>query len=156
MPSGFGIYDGGRSTVPERHVLNGIRIASSSPDDLVATAATAVGALRKARALRSKDVLAPNVFPAPADGHRGELLRLQYAVFDDSGRAAVAAEVIQRPGRVLRAWKLPLRAVRSGRYYLLRWRVPVNLAARPVSFCVRGSDPSGNRSAMHCSAIRVT
>ena len=34
MPAGFGIYDGGRSTAPEEHVLQSIPVSAGSPDDL--------------------------------------------------------------------------------------------------------------------------
>src|SRR5260221_14770406 len=63
MPSGFGIYDGHRSTAPEAAVLAKLKVDRSSPSALVASAKEAVDALAAANALNSPDILRPNSYP---------------------------------------------------------------------------------------------
>jgi hypothetical protein len=62
MPSGYGIYDGGRSTAAESRVLDGLAVpGSKQPDALTDVAANAVDDLLRAGALRSPDILKPYV-----------------------------------------------------------------------------------------------
>ncbi|HZC31050.1 MAG TPA: hypothetical protein VE261_05985, partial [Gaiellaceae bacterium] len=66
MPKGYGIYDGGRSVVAEQNVLGGLPSPGTTSAELVSAAATAVTKLEQARALLSKDILAPFVQPLQA------------------------------------------------------------------------------------------
>src|SRR5439155_4892351 len=84
MPAGFGVYDGGRSVAAEERVLNALEVAGSSADELTRTAVVAVQKLIAARALRSKDIRPPQVYPRPATGRRGTTVHLKYSVLDDS------------------------------------------------------------------------
>jgi hypothetical protein len=93
MPAGFGIYDAGRSTAAEDAVLRGIAAPhSTQPDDLVNAAAGAVSSLQRARALASKDILAPfvQILTATAKGHQ---LTLMSYLYDDSGSVRLAVTV---------------------------------------------------------------
>src|ERR1700704_1559156 len=75
MPSGFGIYDGRRSTAPETAVLAKLKVDGSSASALVASATTAVAALAAAGALNSPDTLPPNSYPFQSTVHPGKPAR---------------------------------------------------------------------------------
>jgi len=64
MPSGFGIYDGGRSTAAESRVLKRLPVSGRKSVLLVRSATAAVRRPLDAKALRSKDILAPSAFHA--------------------------------------------------------------------------------------------
>ena len=93
MPSGFGIYDGRRSTAPEAAVLAKLKIDSSSASALVASATTAVDALAAAGALNSPDTLRPNSYPLQPTVHAGKPARLTFHVLEDSEHSSAVVTV---------------------------------------------------------------
>ena len=155
MPSGFGIYDGGRSTAAERRVLARLRVGGSSSDVLTASAATAVLRLHAAGALRSKDVLAPRAAMYAAYGARGELMKLYYTLQDDSDRAGAAVWVAAGRSRVA-TFRLPLRRLyRQVASFAIDWRVPRQLPRGEKRACLAARDASGNASATTCAALTI-
>jgi hypothetical protein len=156
MPAGFGIYDGGRSVAAESRVLDRMSVGGRSPDDLTRAAATAVRALRNAGALKSKDVRPPFVAPVFSRGARGKPMRLNYAVFDDSGRSRAVVTVLALPRKVLATFRIPLRSVRFGVTYSVTWRVPAKLPRGKLSLCVTAADASGNRAPKSCLPLKIS
>ena len=93
MPSGFGIYDGRRSTAPETAVLAKLKIDSSSASALVGSATAAVAALAAAGVLNSPDTLRPNSYPLEPTVHPGRLALLTFHVLEDSEHSSAAVTV---------------------------------------------------------------
>jgi hypothetical protein len=152
MPSGYGIYDGGRSVAAEQSVLQGLPIpASPRPDDLVGAATTAVADMLKADALKSADVLKPDVGLFAAKDASGRLT-LRFYVYDDSGHAAVNATVA-RAGRVL--FQHDVRSTSSSftKVQTQTLRLPRGLKITGARLCLTAVDPTGNRSSASCRKI---
>ena len=106
MPSGYGIYDGGRTTAAESAVLAALaKPASTKPDDLTGAATAAVGELLKRGALRSRDILPPYVEMVRAAAV-GTQLKVLYYLSDDSGKASAKLEIL-RGGKQLFAAQEP-------------------------------------------------
>jgi hypothetical protein len=151
MPSGYGIYDGGRSTAAEHGVL--ARLAppgSARPDTLAAAAASAVGQLLQAGALRSKDVLAPYVQALLAKA-AGGTLTVQYYLSDDSGKAA-ATLTVERAGHAEVTSQVPEHATSILHPETQRLTLPAGLSLRGTRVCIAATDPSGNR-AISCKKL---
>jgi hypothetical protein len=155
MPAGYGIYDGGRSTAAERKVLTGLRTGGSSADDLTQGAATVVRKLVATGALKSKDVKAPYVSAFSATVTAGQTSRLNYAVFDDSGKTRERLAVRDGSSRVLATWAIGLRPTSATKTYSVTWRVPSSMTTRGLRFCVAAYDPSGNHTAPSCAHVAV-
>jgi hypothetical protein len=149
MPAGFGVYDGGRSTAAQRRALQGLARAAGA-DGLTRAATAAVQRLVAAHVLRYTDVLAPIVVALAERARRGGTAKLEYAVADDSGSAAVTVRVVG--GTTIH---LPLRAVNPSGLYSVRWRVPTTAPAR-VRYCVTARDARGNTSKPACASIRIS
>lgn len=150
MPTGFGIYDGGRSTAAEDHVLQSLPVSARSPDDLARSATAALHDLAAADALASADIRAPLVTAHPASATRGKPATLRFDVFDDSGRSAARIRVYEDRALLVTlatpmGFKIGTRAVR------VRWRVPAKLQSRRLRFCVVASDLAGNHSTPACA-----
>jgi hypothetical protein len=150
MPSGFGIYDGGRPTAAAEQTLQSLTVPEGSADDLVGAAAEAVAALQSAHALDSPDVRAPLVTVHPASAVRGKVATLHFDVFDDSGRSSALVRIfegvallgtIRSPG----AFSIGTRATQ------VAWHVPARLRTRSLRFCVVATDPAGNASRPACA-----
>jgi len=154
MPSGFGIYDGGRSTAAEGAVLARLKVSGSNGDDLTRSAADAVQKLLAAGALKSKDIKPPYVAALNSSGSLGRKIRLNYATFDDSGKTREFIAV--RAGDTV-LWKTAtkLRATRADRTYFALWPSPKTVPAGPLKFCVQAADPSGHRSKPNCLQIQT-
>jgi hypothetical protein len=156
MPSGFGIYDGGRSTTAEETVLRSLHVDASSSDGLTQSGTTAIQHLAAASALDSADIRAPLVTPYRASARRGKRATLRFDLFDDSGRAGAVVRVYEG------AWLVATLATRmqfqiGTRHADVTWQVPKRLRSRQLRFCVVASDPSRNRSAPACAPfLRVT
>ena len=73
MPSGFGIYDGGRSVVAEERVRASASVRGGDPNSLTVTAADVVMRLLRSGALRSKDIRPPFATPYSAAVRRGQI-----------------------------------------------------------------------------------
>ncbi len=150
MPAGFGVYDGGRSTVVEEQVLRSVPVSAGSPDDLARSATEALQRLASADALSSPDVRAPLVTAYPASAWRGKLATLRFDVFDDSGRSKALVRVYENC--VLLATLTSPAVFKIGtRNVRVRWLVPAKLRSRRLRFCVVASDPAGNRSTSACA-----
>jgi hypothetical protein len=150
MPSGFGVYDGGRPVAAAEAALQSLSPPSGSADDLVGAATDAVAALDSAHALDSPDVRAPLVTAHPATAVRGKLTTLRFDVFDDSGRSSALVRVLQ--GRaLLDSIRSPSAFAVGTRSAQVTWRVPTRLRTRGLRFCVVASDPAGNRSRPACA-----
>jgi hypothetical protein len=155
MPGGFGIYDGGRSVAAETAVLARRPNPGKSRDDLTHAAAAAVDSLRLAGALQSRDVLGPAAAPVSSSGVAGHSMKLQYTVFDDSGRSAVVLQVVAGTAHVATI-DVPLARVVALRTYTVPWRVPAALPPGAVRLCVTARDPAGNKSRRYCTALDIT
>ena len=154
MPSGYGIYDGGRSTAAEASVLARSPAPGRTRAELTLSAARAVRDLRVAGALRSKDVLAPVASTFSGSASTGDLMRLRYAVGDDSGRAAVELTVLAGKRRLAKL-DVPMRRVDGSKTYFARWRVTSGLVTTAARLCITARDPSGNRSKRYCTPIEL-
>ena len=155
MPAGFGIYDGGRSTAAERRVLKRLHVENRSPDALTQLAATAVQRLRTAKALRSKDILAPSVFPATAFAHAGQSVKLKYIVLEDSHRAREVVRIFvgNSEAKVINTGFTNATYTKT---HEVTWTVPSHVtASTAMTFCVVATDPAGNSSPSVCGAIKV-
>jgi len=150
MPSGLGIYDGGRSTTPDEQTLQSVPLRVSTPDDLGRAAIDAVRQLAAAAALDSPDVTPPLVTAHPAAAIRGRPAALRFDVYDDSGRAAAVVGIYET-GSLLGTVNSPSRFKIGTRTVRVRWVVPSTLRSRRLRFCVVASDPAGNRSAPACA-----
>ena len=150
MPAGFGIYDGGHSTVAETQVLQSIALSGDSPDELARSANAALAALTAAGALASPDVRAPLVTVHPASGTRGKPATLHFDIYDDSGRSAALVHVYDA-GSLLATLRSPSTLEIGTRHVAIRWRLPAKLRSRQLRYCVVASDPAGNRSAPACA-----
>jgi hypothetical protein len=154
MPAGYGIYDGGRSTAAERKVLTVAGATGSTADELTTNTATTVRRLVATGALKSKDIKAPYVAPLRATVARARTTRLNYAVFDDSGKTRERLAVRDAAGHALAAWSTQLRATSPTKTYSVSWRVPTR-APKRLRFCIVAYDPSGNHQAPKCAAVTV-
>jgi len=151
MPSGYGIYDGGRSTAAEQGVL--ARLAppgSAEPDTLAAAATNAVARLLQAGALRSKDILEPYVQALLARAAGGRLT-VQYYLSDDSGKAS-AAITVERAGHALLETQVPEHQTSILRPETQRLTLPAGLSLAGIRVCVGATDPTGNR-AVSCKKV---
>lgn len=151
MPSGYGIYDGGRSTAAEQGVL--ARLAppgSAKPDTLASDAANAVGQLLHAGALRSKDILKPYV-QVLLTQTASDTLTVQYYLADDSGKAS-ATITLEQAGQAKVTDRVPEHPTSLSRPETQKLRVPHGLSLRGVRVCIAATDPSGNR-ATSCKKI---
>jgi hypothetical protein len=153
MPSGYGIYDGGRTTQAEQAVLASLPIpASARPFDLVGAAATAVAKLVQAGALTSPDILPPFVQVVSAVA-RSNILSVRFYLADDSEHAVGQLSVTERGHSVLTMTQV---AAGPAGYVTARTRriaLPARLGAAPLSFCVTAVDPAGNRSGRSCRPV---
>jgi hypothetical protein len=138
MPAGIGVYAGGLPVAAQKAALHGLAVERGA-NGLTRTAAAAVQRLVGAHALRYVDVLPPQVVALEGGS-------IQYAVADDSGRAAVTVEVL---GRTLH---VPMKTVNPSAVYTVAWRKPRGAPVQ-LPFCVRAVDPSGNRSSRSCALL---
>ena len=156
MPSGFGIYRGGKSTVAEARVLAGLQ-AGASADDVTSSAADAVQKLQKALSDQTRgDSEPPRVRARPSTGKRGGTARLGFTVSDNSGRAREELRVYGTNYLLYATLKQPLAPVRSGVVRTVLWKVPRSLKASTLKFCVLAADPTGNLSTANCAKLQLT
>jgi len=153
MPAGYGIYDGGRSTAAEESVLAELKPVGSSATSLVRSTTEAVDKLLAARALRSKDVLRPTVYPRVVFTSPGSDVRLTFSVLEDSEHASAVVTVLAT--KTLATFKLPLRRAVYGKPWSVKWHVP-DPAPKGLRFCVVARDAAGNTSRKGCTPIRVS
>jgi hypothetical protein len=154
MPAGFGVYDGGRSTAAENRVLGKLPRPGRSAGALTRDAANAVRKLMVARALRSKDIHPPTVFPQTAFVHAGETAKLTYLVLEDSERSSEVVRVFVGTNEAA-VTKTPLRTATYAKAHSVKWSIPAEPASPSMKFCVVAVDGSGNKSDSACGAIKL-
>jgi len=154
MPSGWGVYDGGRSVTAENGVLNGINVNGSSVDNLVRSAATAVQRLESAGALKSADIRPPYVYAQSTTIHPGKKTAFSFRVLDDSDRAAVAVTIVAG-GKTIASLSSPLAPTNYPNARSVSWTVPKRIATKGVKICMTATDAAGNKSAVSCMPLRV-
>jgi hypothetical protein len=156
MPSGYGIYDGGRSTRAEQKVLAAVHPSGSSADDLAASTADVVRRLVASGALKSKDITEPYQSAFTATIVPGKTAHFRYATFDDSGKTRERLAVRDGRNRVLKSWSTPFHATKATSTYFVAWNVPKNVPKSGLKFCLSAFDPSGNHAATpSCAAVAV-
>jgi hypothetical protein len=154
MPAGFGIYDGGRSTAAEGRVLKKLQVTGRSADALTLLAATTVQKLTAAKALRSKDIHAPSVYPQTAFVHAGQTATLKYIVLEDSERSREVVRILAGTAEQ-KVIKTPFRPAVYTESHSVTWTVPAEPAGTSVKFCVVATDRAGNSSDSACAAIKL-
>jgi hypothetical protein len=155
MPSGFGVYDGGRSTAAESRVLKKLRVSGPSSAQLVRSAAATVRRLLAANALRSKDILAPSAIPRFASVRRGTTATLMYSVLEDSHRSKETIRVLAGTTQLAR-FTTRFRVSRYADVHTVKWEVPSTVTdADNLQFCVVATDPAGNTGRAQCAPIQL-
>jgi hypothetical protein len=154
MPSGWGVYDGGRSVSAENGVLSGIGVSGSSPDNLVRSAATAVQRLESAGALKSPDIRPPYVYPESVTIHPGKTAVLYFRVLDDSNRASVSASIVVA-GKTIASLSSAIALTNYPNARSVNWAVPKKIAKKGVKVCMTATDAAGNKSAPACMPLKV-
>ena len=153
MPSGFGIYDGGRPTAAEERVLSTMSVRGSTASALTQTAAAAVAKLNAAGALRSKDILAPVVYAIGSTGRRGSTVSIRFQMVDDSGKGRVTVR-ISAGSRQVALIKTPLGPTDAFKLATVKWTAP-KTAPRTLRFCAVGIDGAGNKSRASCAPLTL-
>jgi hypothetical protein len=156
MPTGFGIYDGGRSTAAENAVIAKLTAPVSNPDALVRGAAAAVDKMNAAGALNSKDIMKPRAQAYPGSGPAGKAVTLKFYVYDDSGKAREQIVVFTTSGRKVASLRRPFAFVNPQKTESVHWAIPAKTPARRLRFCVVAIDAAGNRSSRSCAQLTVT
>jgi hypothetical protein len=154
MPTGLGVYDGGRSTAAEERVLGQLTTRATTADQLTRLSTTAVQRLTATRALRSQDITKPFALALPSSGARGGTAKLRYAASDDSMRARLTVRITTRTGATAGRVRSPLHMLQPERIAAITWPVPRKASSR-LRFCLVAVDAAGNRSAPACAPLRV-
>jgi hypothetical protein len=156
MPSGFGIYDNGRSTTREAAVLEKLKVDSSSASSLVGSATTAVDALAAARLLDSPDTLPPNSYVLQPTVHLGKPALLTFHVLEDSEHSS-AVVTVYAGAKVLAVLHSPMQLADYNTTRSVRWNVPADVPRKGLRFCIVATDSSGNRQQQPaCGPITVS
>ena len=145
MPTGLGVYDGGRSTAAEERVLGQLTTRATNADQLTRLSTTAVQRLTPTRALRSQDITKPFALALPSSGARGGTAKLRYAASDDSMRARLTVRITTRTGATAGHVSSPPHTLQPERIAAITWRVPRKASSR-LRFCLVAVDAAGNRS----------
>jgi hypothetical protein len=154
MPSGWGVYDGGRSVSAENSVLDGMSVNGSSVDNLVHSAASAVQRLDSAGALKSADIKPPWVYPQTVTIHPGKPASFPFRVLDDSNRAGVTIAILAG-AKTIASLSSPLGPTNYPNARSVSWRVPKTIAIKGVKICMTAADAAGNKSAPACMPLKV-
>jgi hypothetical protein len=155
MPTGFGVYDGGRSTAAENAILTRLTVLGSNPDGLVRSAAAAVDKMNAAGALKSKDIKKPQPQAYATAGAAGKAVSLKFYVYDDSGKSREQIIISTASGRTVATLREPLGLVNPQKTESVRWKIPAKPPARRLRFCVVAIDVAGNRSPRSCAQLIV-
>ena len=155
MPSGYGVYDGGRSTAAEEAVLSKLRVDGSSRDSLAASATKAAQQLLAKSALRSKDILPPYLYLQPLTMTAGKPARLIYKVADDSHRSRETIRVETRTGKVLATVNTPFHVAYWSRPRAANWTLPQRVVKPGIRYCIVSRDASGNATKSTCEPISI-
>jgi hypothetical protein len=152
MPSGFGFYDGDRSTAAVEQALRSVEVTGDSPEQLARSAVDALHRLAAAGALRSPDVTAPLVTAHPVFATRGKVASLRFDLYDDSGRTGAIVRIYEQRSLLATLASTPVFRIGT-RSAAVRWQVPRRLQSRRLRYCVVATDPAGNRSKPACSSF---
>jgi len=152
MPSGFGFYDGGRSTAAAEQALRTVPVSAGNPDALAGSAAAALQRLAAAGVLRSPDVTAPLVTAHPVFATRGKVASLRFDLYDDSGRTGAIVRVYEQRSLLATLSSPPVFGIGT-RPAAVRWPVPRKLQSRRLRYCVVATDPAGNHSKPACASF---
>jgi hypothetical protein len=157
MPSGFGVYRGGKAVTAETRALAGLETGQSA-SEITAAASTAVGRLRRAvGGTRGGDSVPPTVRALAATGKRGSVAKLRFVVADKSGKARAEVRVYGANYILYATLKRPLGRVSAKTVLSVPWKVPASIASSdPLRFCVVAADAAGNLSAARCARLRVS
>jgi hypothetical protein len=150
MPSGYGIYDGGRKTTAESKVLAGLEVKGSTPDGLIDSATHAVQSLLAANALRSKDILPPGVYLMLGTPKSNGTVDLSFSILEDSRRVSDTITVLAGLKRIAVIHQRAHTATYPKPETVL-WRVPTPRPKGKLQFCVDAVDGSGNKSPSSCA-----
>ncbi|MEZ5116069.1 MAG: serine protease [Candidatus Nanopelagicales bacterium] len=99
------------------------------------------------------DTVAPVVTAFVASGRRGQTIELRYRVKEVSRLTRESVKVKDRYGRVVWTTQTGMGRSDPDTTYYTDYRVPRN--ATSGKWCVRSTDPAGNRSTWSCAALRV-
>jgi hypothetical protein len=157
MPSGFGVYRGGKAVTAETRALAGLETGQSASES-TAAASAAVERLRRAvGGSRSGDSVPPTVRALAATGKRGSVAKLRFVVADKSGKARAEVRVYGANYILYATLKRPLGRVSAKTVLSVPWKVPASVASSdPLRFCVVAADAAGNLSAARCARLRVS
>jgi hypothetical protein len=157
MPAGFGVYDNGKPTDPEKSALAGIDIASDSSDDLTTAATAAVAKLRKAfGGGKRKDATPPTVKALPSNGAKGETAKLRFTIFDASGKSRAIVRVYGPQFLLFTSISTKMGKAKPKQSLAVTWKVPADLSETKLQFCVLAQDPTGNQSKTSCAALKIS
>ena len=132
------------------------KVSGSSGDELTQSAASTVDALLRAGALKSKDILPPYTQVLQGTAARGRTAKLQYRIYDDSGKASAVLQVVAASGHAVATFRVPLRPTSFQTSSSVHWTVPRTVRPGQLRLCLRATDPSGNKSRRACQALLVT
>jgi hypothetical protein len=156
MPAGFGIYDNGKSTVPEQTALSVVKLGSPDPDGLAGAARAAVRKLRQAiGAGPRKDSTPPAVSALASAGTKAKTAVLRYRVYDASGKSREIVRVYGPALLLFATISTRFGPAKPKRTRSVTWKVPADLATTKLRFCVLAHDPSGNESRTSCAPLTI-
>jgi hypothetical protein len=145
MPTGYGIYDGGRATNAEDAVIAKLSAAGSADSNtLVAAATTAVSKLEQAHALHSPDILRPFVETIGAT-LKGKKLTVRFYLADDSGKASAKVSLLSK-GKIVFTTALPTHPTSISKIESHVYKLRSTLVHAGLSACVKGTDGAGNHA----------
>jgi hypothetical protein len=156
MPSGFGVFYGGRSTALPQRLLAALAHGGYDPSALAESAAKAVELLaaKDTSKPRYRDIYPPSAQPLPFVVKNGNEVKFEYSVYDDSLRASASVEVRGKGNSVLLQRARPMGPAK-GAIETIRWTPPDSYRRRSVQLCVSARDPAGNASPPACVPVRL-
>ncbi len=98
------------------------------------------------------DTAAPRVAALTTSGRAGTIVKLRFRISDDRG-VAKASITVKHRGTVVSKLGSRFGPVRAGTIYSLPYAAP--RAAGGYSFCVAGTDSTGNRSSASCAPLQL-
>jgi hypothetical protein len=157
MPNGFGFASNGKAVPAAETALAHASVGDDkSPEGLTNAAARVLPDLKRARVLHYKDTFAPRASPLPGAAAAGHPTVLRYQAWDDSGQAKIDIQIQNARKVAIASFHVPLRTVIQGQWYSVNWTVPKTVAHKTLNYCIRATDPSGNRGALTCGKLTVS
>jgi hypothetical protein len=157
MPAGFGIYDNGKPVDAEKSALASVTIASPDSDGLTNTATAAVQKLRSAiGTTKGKDTTAPTVAALASTGAKGKATKLNFTVYDASGKAREIVRVYDQSLLLFATITTKLTKAKPKQKTFVTWKVPSDLQETKLRFCVLALDAAGNESKTSCAGLKIS